>query len=101
MTTELQWLIGIGVTLSIFAFGAISTGLYRVWTAINAVGERMTDGDDKLHARINEVRKEYVRRDDLDGHLSRIDKKLDEIANEQKDMNRSVLRALDRGSNQH
>jgi uncharacterized protein with von Willebrand factor type A (vWA) domain len=99
MGDETKWLMGVGVTLSIFAFGAISTGLYRVWAAITAVGERMKAGDDKLHERINDVRKEYVRRDDLDGHLQRIDRKLEDISADQKEMNRAVLAAI-RGGQQ-
>lgn len=34
---------------------------------------------DPLHERVNRVRDEYVRRDDLDGHLARLDKRFDEM----------------------
>lgn len=87
MGDELKWIIGLGVTLWIFAFGAISTSLYRTNRA-------MKEGDDKLHERINKVRDEYVKRVDLDGHLQRMDKKLDEISADQKAMQTAVLQAL-------
>lgn len=32
-----------------------------------------------LHERVNRVRDEYVRRDDLDGHLRRFEKSMDEV----------------------
>lgn len=35
-----------------------------------------------LHERVNRVRDEYVRRDDLDGHLSRMEKQFDDIRSE-------------------
>ena len=34
---------------------------------------------DPLHERINRVRDEYVRRDDLDGHLARLDTRFDKM----------------------
>jgi septal ring factor EnvC (AmiA/AmiB activator) len=94
MGEELKWLIGIGITFMIAAFTAISTALYRTNAAMKA-------GDDRLHERVNKVREDYVRRDDLDKHLTRLDTKLDridskfeQIVNDQQDMNKAVLAAL-------
>ena len=61
-------------------------------TAIN-------DGDDRLHTRVNELREHvsngYVRRDDLDGHLQRIEKGVSEIRNEMREERRDTNNRLD------
>ncbi|MEQ9245374.1 MAG: hypothetical protein RLO21_05235 [Nitratireductor sp.] len=94
MSDEVKWLIGLAVGLSTFAFGAISTALYR----LNSV---MKANDDKIHERINRVRDDYVRRDDLERHLQRMDKKLDKIDDrfeqmlkDQQEMNKAFLSAV-------
>lgn len=43
-----------------------------------------------LHERINKTRDEFVRRDDLDGHLSRIEKNIGAMHDEQKGMNKRL-----------
>jgi uncharacterized protein with von Willebrand factor type A (vWA) domain len=45
---------------------------------------------DVLHERVNKTRDEFVRRDDLDGHLSRIEKSIGIMHEEQRDMNKRL-----------
>lgn len=95
---ELQWLVGISVTV-VLAIGGIAIGAFRAMSnRLDRVAKDMQasirDGDDKLHERVNRVRDEYVRRVDLDGHLARIDKKLDEMQKKQDDQARDILAAI-------
>lgn len=43
------------------------------------VMQSISDGDDKLHSRVDKVKDEYVRRDDLASHIARIEKSVDEV----------------------
>ena len=70
-----QWLVGIAFGAMTFGVGAVTKALYRL-------ADEMRAGNREAHSRINEVRKEYVRRDDLDKHLSTIEKKIDTMAAE-------------------
>lgn len=47
-----------------------------------------------LHERVNRVRDEYVRRDDLDAHLSRMEKQFDEVRAELRRNNETVEKRL-------
>lgn len=47
------------------------------------------DGDDKLHERVGRVKDEYVRRDDLDQHIRRIEKSVEEMRNEMREQRRT------------
>ena len=82
-----QWLAGIGISLLTVAFGMITKALYRL-------ADEMRAENRTAHSRINEVRKEYVRREDLDKHLQSIEKKLDAMTADQKQMTTAVLAAL-------
>lgn len=55
----------------------------------------ITVGDNALHERVNKVRDEYVRRDDLDGHLQRIDGNVNELRREIADGQREMTKRLD------
>lgn len=54
------------------------------------VMKAITDGDKELHARVNDVRDEYVRRDDLDGHLVRLERSMQAIVEGQKETNKRI-----------
>lgn len=41
--------------------------------------EQIKASTDPIHDRVSRVRDEYVRRDDLEGHLRRIDKSFDDV----------------------
>lgn len=92
--TELQWIVGLSVTV-VLAIASIAVGAFRAMAArLDKATERLgadlkegdkelaraiKDGDDKLHDRLNRVRDEYVPRRELDEHMQRIDKTLDDI----------------------
>jgi hypothetical protein len=96
--TELQWIVGLSVTV-VIAIASIAIGAFRAMAArLDKVAEKlasdlkegdkelaraMKSGDDNLHDRLNRVRDEYVPRRELDDHMARIDKTLDEIKGSQ------------------
>lgn len=51
--------------------------------------------NDTVHDRINRVRDEYVRRDDLDGHLGRWDKQFDDLRAEMRSRGEKTDKTLD------
>lgn len=78
---ELQWLIGIGLTFVLAVLG-IAIGAFRAMSnrldkAVSEVRDAVKDGDEKLHERVNRLRQDvsdnYVRRADLESHMSRSD----------------------------
>lgn len=48
--------------------------------------EHIDDGDDRLHARIDDLKDNYVRRDDLAAHVTRIERTVDEVKTDVRDM---------------
>lgn len=95
---ELQWLVGIAVSV-IFAIAGIAIGAFRSMSAkldkaVETMRESVKDGDDQLHERVNRLRQDvsdnYVRRADLDSHMTRIDGTLKEVRDDQKAIIRSL-----------
>ena len=77
------WLIAQGI-----AIGA--AGLGTLMMVHRNLVSKIERGDGELHTRVNDVREKYVRRDDLDTHLSllreqmnKMDAKLDRILERQ------------------
>lgn len=78
---ELQWLVGIAVTVMLGVGGIAFTAFRAVSGRLDGdVGEMrnaVKAGDDQLHERINRVRQDvsdnYVRRVDLESHMKRHD----------------------------
>lgn len=83
MDKDLQWAIGLAVTWTTI-FGGAAFGFVR------SVATRFGE----VHTRINDVRDKYVRRDDLDGHLRRIEKSIDDMREEQRVQMKSIMAAL-------
>lgn len=75
MSEDLRWAIGLIVTVGVFLVGTI------IATFRHLAG-RISNGDAELHARINKVREDYVRRADLDGHIQRLDRNVDDLREE-------------------
>lgn len=57
---------------------------------INSVKADCDKDTSVLHERINKTRDEFVRRDDLDGHLARIEKSISGMHEEQKGTNKRI-----------
>jgi len=83
MDGDLKWVIGIAVSM-VISFGGIMITTFR----------NMSTKIAKTHDRIDDVKDKYVRRDDLDGHLTRIDRTVHEIREEMRENHRQVLAAL-------
>ena len=84
---EIIALIGLAGTLLGIVVAAVT--MYR--NTASAIKE----GDDALHERINRVRDDYVRRVDLDGHMTRIDQNVKEMREESREGTREINRRLD------
>lgn len=83
MSIELTFtLIGIGLTV-VAIIGGIIVRDRQVMKAIQ-------DGDNVLHARVTRVQEEYVRRDDLNGHISSIENSVNQMREEQRETNRRI-----------
>ena len=79
---EVKWLIGILMALVTMIGGFIARD--------RQVMARINDGDEKIQRAVDDVRKEYVRRDDLKDHLQSIEKSLVQSRDEQREMARRI-----------
>ena len=79
---EVKWLIGILMALVAMIGGFIARD--------RQVMARIQDGDEKIQKAMDDVRKEYVRRDDLKDHLQSIEKSLVQSRDEQREMARRI-----------
>ena len=61
-----------------------------------AISAEIKDGDDRLHDRINRVRDDDVRRDDLPNHITRLDDNIKEMRKEMKEETSKSNDRLDR-----
>jgi len=86
MGNELQWLIGtlIGVV------GLIGGLIARD----RQVHKTIAEGDEKLSERITRVQEQYVRRDDLNGHIQSIENSVNQMREEQRETNRRIDQVL-------
>lgn len=89
MDADLKWLIGIAVTLAL----ALTSAIVATFRNLAA---RISASDRDIHARIDDVKEKYVRRDDMYGHIQRMDKMMGEIRKELRENHKQVLEALDK-----
>lgn len=89
MSEDLRWVIGIAVSIVLF----FSTALIGAFRSLSA---KMAERSGEIHKRIDDVKDKYVRRDDLDGHLNRIDRTVQEVREEMRDQHKQVMDALTR-----
>lgn len=71
MDDQIVWVTGIAISIVGLIGGVIMRDRY-VMKALN-------DGDGKLHSRINLVKDQFVRKEDLDDHLKRMDDSMKEL----------------------
>ena len=79
---EVKWLIRILMALVTMIGGLIARD--------RQVMARIQDGDEKIQKAVDDVRREYVRRDDLKDHLQSIEKSLVQSRDEQREMARRI-----------
>lgn len=77
------------------AFGALAGIVGAFIVSHRYTSDKITTGDNALHERINRVRDEYVRRDDLDGHLARVEGSVKDLREENREGTREINRRLD------
>lgn len=83
MDSDLKWVIGLAISM-VLAFGTIMIGAFRNVSAKIA----------GLHSRVDDVKEKYVRRDDLDGHIVRIDQNVRDLRDEMRANHKEIIRAL-------
>lgn len=98
MDTDLKWLIGVAVSITLAVTGMMITSFRMLSTKISTnsrnLHEKVEDNHREVHGRIDNVKEKYVRRDDLDGHIERIDRNIAEMRAEQRDQTRQMLDAI-------
>lgn len=86
-------IVGWGLSILTLVGGAIARDRYisaSIATGDKAVRDEMDKKIDVVHERVNKTRDEFVRRDDLDGHLARIEKSIAGMHEEQKITNKRI-----------
>lgn len=88
MTAETWQILGFGLTLLAAIGGVVARD--RALQNLIVEGDKATRVEakaeaDRLHERVNKVRDEFVRREDLDAHLSRIEKSIERVYDAQKE----------------
>lgn len=65
-----------------FALGFLLSLIALVATYTRYVSNMIKVGDDNLHHRVNQTRDEYVKRVDLDAHISRVESRMRDLREE-------------------
>jgi len=78
---------GLLLTIGISGLGWMYSRISAVHGRIDKVVNHMTDEDNKLHLRVDAVRDNYVRREDMITYMARIEKTQDAILAELKGQN--------------
>lgn len=89
MEADLKWVIGVAVSLTVTLVTALIA-------AFRNLANRISTGNRDLHKRVDDVKDKYVRRDDLDGHILRIDQNVRELRDEMRENHRQLLEAVTR-----
>ena len=84
---DIKWLIGTLISVVVLVGGLL--------TRDRQMANQIRSGDDRLHERINRTRDEYVRRDDLDGHIRRLESSLGEAREEIRHSNSDINKRFD------
>lgn len=87
MPVELTSLIAIGGFLVALVGGVITRDRY--------MASQIQRGDSRLHERIDRIREDYVKREDLDGHIERLEKGVRDVREDLKEHSRETNRRLD------
>ena len=80
---EIKWIIGLGVSV----LAALAS---MIVAAFRSVGGRFA----AVHGRIDKVKDDYVRRDDLDGHIQRIETNITDMRKEMQRNHDAILQHL-------
>lgn len=89
MDADLKWVIGIAIAMA-------TTFLTTMIATFRNLAGRISAGNRDIHKRIDDVKEKYVRRDDLDGHIQRLDGNVRDLREEMRENHRQLLEALSR-----
>jgi hypothetical protein len=90
---DLAAVVSIGLTFIACIGGIIARDRYlsaAIVSGDKAVREELDKKIDNCHERVNKTRDDFVRRDDLDSHMTRIEKSITGMHDEQKEMNKRI-----------
>lgn len=100
MESQILWLVGVMVSVGIALITALIGTFRHFGTRLNAVqlktGEELKTTRADLDKRIDDVKEKYVRRDDLDSHITRLDGSIRDLRDENRENHRQVLELLSR-----
>jgi hypothetical protein len=85
---DLRWMIGIALS-AVLAIGGMLVAAYQKMTT------RIDGKTDALHERVNKIREDFVRRDDMDKHMIRFDGNVNELRREIRASHEDTNRRLD------
>lgn len=101
MSSDLTWALGAIIALAC----AIGAGFYNIWSMAKSSSKELNDLNNKLsdeisnledklsnkvddlHSRINNTNERFVRREDLNGHMTNIENTLKSMQQEQRATN--------------
>lgn len=96
---DFRWIIGIAVTVVISVGGLLAAAFRSISSRIDTQMVSLRAHADtqvaELHGRVNKVKDDYVRRDDMDKHMTRIDGNVNELRREFRDSHEDTNRKLD------
>ena len=87
-----SWIVAAILAVAGFVVTLIGGVITRDRATLRQIGE----GDEKLHERINRLRDDMVHKEDMNRHLERIDRTLNEMRDEQREQRRDISVRLDR-----
>lgn len=86
-----SWIIATVIAIA----GFVTTLIGGVVARDRAMSRQIREGDEKLHDRVNRIRDDMVHKDDLNRHLERMDRTLNEMRDEQREQRREMNMRLD------
>ena len=95
MTIDLQWLIGLSVTMFLAFLSMLIGAFWRLVGMIRRIEEQIRKGDEMLHGRINRVRDETVLKSDLADLTGRLERDLRDMRVDQHKASEGINARLD------
>lgn len=95
MNGDIQWLIGMAVTLSLGWATILIGAFWRLLGMIRRVEAQMQQEDSQLHARINRVREDSVHKADLTELATRLNGTMREMRQEHREASKATNDRLD------
>ena len=95
MEDDLKWAIGIIVTVTVFIGGVLVGAFWKVVGMIKEERTKSSENTKELHARIDRVRDETVKKSDLDAHIMRLGSDIRDMRKEQQEASAATNARLD------